>query len=200
MDTQDSSYDIVPVQAQPRRHPRAPTTVQILPDDFDAVTHDYDTAVATEVYPYDGVTEVKTVSQEHQDGGGEPRYSRVYGEWAERHEVHCRQAAMPADFGKYMEEVTRRLQEVGVDEHGNLLDTTIRARGSTAARQYQPPREGGREGKVNTWREQVSRNDADLGEFGESVAGTNDTVRRVHERTYTGDQGAVKPKEVEVSQ
>ena len=190
--------------APPRRHPRAPTTVQILPDDFDAVTHDYETAMVTEMFTYDGVTEVKSIKgQEDQDQEDEQRYSRVYGEWAERHEIHRRQAAMPSDFGKYMEEVTRRLQEVGVDEQGNLLDTTIRARGGTAARQCQPrmgaPREGEREGKVSVWREEVARNDVGLSEFGESVAGTNDTVRRNCERTYTVDQGTVKPREVEVS-
>lgn len=193
----DSSYDIVPVPAPPRRHPRAPTTVQILPDDFDAVTHDYATAVTTEVFPYGDVTEVRGIGHDAEGGS---RYSRVYGEWAERHEVHRRQAAMPADFGKYMEEVTRRLQEVGVDEQGNLLDTTIRARGTTAARQDQPPpKEGEREGKVNMWREQVARNDIVLSEIGESVAGTNDTIRRNCERTYTVDQEMVKPNEVEVS-
>lgn len=195
----DSSYDIVPVPVQTRRLPRAPTTVQILPDDFDAMTRDYETAVATEVYPYDGVSEVKSIKgQGDQDGEGEPRYSRVYGEWAERHEVHCRQAAMPADFGKYMEEVTRRLQEVGVDEQGNLQDTTVRARGGTTARQHQPPREGEREGKVSMWREEVAR-DVGSGEFGGSVAGTNDTIRRDRELTYTVDQVTVKPREMEVS-
>jgi len=140
---------------------------------------------------------VKTMG--HQEGDGEPRYSSVYGEWAERQEVHHRQVVMPADFGKYMEEVTRRLQEVGVDEQGNLLDTTIRARGPTAPRQYQPPREGEREGKVTTWREQVARNDIDLNEFGESVAGTNGTFRRNRERMYTIDEGTVKSKEVEAT-
>ena len=196
----DSSYDIVPVSVPPRRHPRAPTTVQILPDDFDAVTHDYETAVATEMFPFDGTTEVKTIKgQEDQNGEEEARYSMVYGEWAERHEVHRRQAAMPADFGKYMEEVTRRLQEVGVDEQGNLLDTTIRARGGMPARQCQPPREGGREGKVSMWREEVARNDVELSEFGESGIGTNDTVRRTRERTHTINQGTIKPGETEVS-
>ena len=193
MGTTDSSYDIVPVPVQPRRHPRAPTTVQLLPDDFDAVTHDYDTAVATEVFPYDGVTEVKTMG--HQDGEGEPRYSRVYGEWAEKQEVHRRQAMTPADFGKYMEEVTRRLQEVGIDEQGNLVDTSVRARGPMTPRQYQPPREGEREGKVNMWREHVTGNDTNLGEFGESVADTNDTIRRNRERIYPVDQS----KDMEVS-
>lgn len=195
----DSSYDIVAVPVQPRRHPRAPTTVQILPDDFDAVTHDYETAVATETFPYDGVTEVKSIKDQDQDGEGEPRYSRVYGEWAARHEVHRQQAAMPADFGKYMEEVTRRLQEVGVDDQGNLLDTTVRARGSMATQQYQPPREGAREGKVSMWREEVARNDVELSEFGESGAVTNDTVRQHRERTYTIHQGTLKTREAEVS-
>lgn len=196
----DSSFDIVPVPVQPRRHPRAPTTVQILPDDFDAVTHDYETAVTTEMFPYDGVTEVKSIKgQEEQDGEGAGRYSRVYGEWAERYEVHRQQAAMPADFGKYMEEVTRRLQDVGVDEQGNLLDTTIRARGGMAARQYQPPREGEREGKVTMWREEVARGGVGLSEFGGSGVGTNDTVGRNRERTYTIDQGTIKPMETEVS-
>ncbi|KAG6370559.1 hypothetical protein JVT61DRAFT_11352 [Boletus reticuloceps] len=87
---------------------------------------------------------------------------------------------MPADFGRYMEEVTRRLQEVGVDEQGNLLDTTIRARGGTAARQHHPPREEERGGKVNVWREEVARNEVELSEFGESGAVTSDTVRREH--------------------
>ncbi|KAG8214336.1 hypothetical protein J3R82DRAFT_9299 [Butyriboletus roseoflavus] len=199
----DSSYDIVPVPPPPRRHPRAPTTVQILPDDFDAVTHDYGTAMATEMFAYDGVTEVRSIKGQEDQDEDSPRYSRVYGEWAERHEIHRRQAAMPADFGKYMEEVTKRLQEVGVDEQGNLLDTTIRARGGTAARQYQPrreaPKEGGREGKVSMWREEVARNDVGSSEFGESMAGTNDTVRRDREQTYTVDQGTVKPREVEAT-
>ena len=195
----DSSFDIVPVPAS-RRHPRAPTTVQILPDDFDAVTHDYETAVTTEIFPYDGVTEVRSIKgQEEQDGEGGPRYSRVYGEWAERHEVHRRQAAMPADFGKYMEEVTRRLQDVGVDEQGNFLDTTIRARGGMTARQYQPPKEGEREVKVSMWREEVARNDVELSEFGESGVGANDPVRRNRESTYTINQGTIKPRETEVS-
>jgi len=146
------------------------------------------------------VTEVKSINgQEEQDGDGGLRYSRVYGEWAERYEVHRQQAAKPADFGKYMEEVTRRLQDVGVDEQGNLLDTTIRARGEMAVRQYQPPREGKREGKVTTWREEVARNDVELSEFGESGVGTNDTVRRNRERTYPINQGTIKPMETEAT-
>ncbi|KAF8125168.1 hypothetical protein EV363DRAFT_1351808 [Boletus edulis] len=144
----------------PRRHPRAPTTVQILPDDFDC---------------------------------------QVYGEWAEKREVHRRQAAMPTDFGRYMEEVTRRLQEVGVDEQGNLLDTTIRARGGTAARQHHPPREEQRGGKVNVWREEVARNEVELSEFGESGVVTSDTVRRNTQKTYTINQGTIKPREAEAA-
>jgi len=194
----DSSNDVVPVSAQPRRHPRAPTTVQILPDDFDAVTHDYQTVVTTEMFPYDGVTAVTSIKgQEEQDGEGEHRYSRVYGEWAEKHEVHHRQPAVPANFGKYIE-VTRHLQEVGVDEHGDLADTTVRARGGLAARQYQPPREGEREGKVTVWREEVARNDVELSEFGESGVGRNYTARR-RENMYTVDQGTIKSREAEVS-
>jgi len=174
--------------------------VQTLPDNFDAVTHDYETAVTTEMLPYDGVTEVKSIKgQEEQDGEGEPRYSRVYGEWVERHEVHRRQAAMPADFGKYMEEVTRRLQEVGVDEQGNLLDTTVLARGGMAARQYQPPGVRERESKVSMWREEVARNDAELSECGEPGVGTIDTVRRNCERMYTINHGKIKSRKTEVS-
>ena len=184
---------------QPRRFPRGPTTAQLVPDDFDTATHDYGTAVATEMFPFDGVTEVKTIQeQDGEEGDGEPRYSRVYGEWAERHEVHCRQAAMPADFGKYMEEVTRRLQEVGVDEQGNLLDATIRARGGAAARQYQTLREGEREGKVDMWRKKVVRNDVELSEFGAPEVVANDTGSR--ERAYILNQGTLKPREPEVSQ
>ncbi|KAG9308871.1 hypothetical protein JVU11DRAFT_11330 [Chiua virens] len=200
----DSSYDIVPVpmQPQPRRRPRAPTTVQIVPDDFDAVTHDYETAVATEMYPHDGVIEVKTIKgQNDEDEDGSMRYSRVYGEWAERHEIHRRQAAMPSDFGKYMEEVTRCLQEVGIDEQGNLLDTTIRARGEATIKQYQPQpqRAGGREGKVNTWREQVARNEVGLSEFGESVTGTNDPGRQNRDMGVTVEQGTIKARDADAT-
>ncbi|KAG6370561.1 hypothetical protein JVT61DRAFT_11355 [Boletus reticuloceps] len=193
----ESSYDIVPVPAPPRRHPRALTTVQILPDDFDAMSHDYETAVVTEVFPYGGVTEVKIIKgQEGQDGESEPRSSRVYGEWAARYEVHRRQAAMPADFGRYMEEVTRRLQEVGVDEQGNLLDTTIRTRGGMITRQDQSPRKGERGGKVNMWREEVARNKVGLSEFGESGTVTNDAVRRNCE-SY--NQGKIQHREAEAT-
>lgn len=173
--------------------------MQILPDDFDAVTHDYQTVVTTEMFPYDGVTAVTSIKgQEEQDGEGEQRYSRVYGEWAEKHEVHRRQTAAPADFGEYIEEVTRRLQEVGVNEHGDLADTTVLAHGGLATRQHQPPREGEREGKVSMWREEVARNDVELSEFGESGVGRNYTSRR-RESMYTIDQGTIKSRETEVS-
>lgn len=172
----------------------------ILPDNFEAVIHDYETAVTTEMLPCDGVTEEKSIKgQEGHEGEGKPRYSRVYEEWVERHEIHRRQAAMPADFGKYMEEVTRRLQEVGVDEQGNLLDTTVRAHGGMAARPYRPSRVGERESRVSMWRKEVARNDAELNDHGESGVGTNGTVRRNCERMYTINQGRTKSRETEVS-
>ena len=149
------------------------------------------------MFPYDGVTAVTSIKgQEEQYEVGEQRYSRVYGEWAEKHEVHRRQTAMSADFGKYIEEVTRRLQEVGVDEHGDPVETTVRTHDRLAARQ--PPREGEREGKVSMWREEVARNDIELSEFGESGVGRNYTARR-RESMYTVDQGTVKSRETEVS-
>ncbi|KAF9222899.1 hypothetical protein BS17DRAFT_782775 [Gyrodon lividus] len=195
----DSSYDIVPVPVPvpPPRHPRAPTTIQILPEDFDAVTQDYETA-PTEMFPYDGVTEVKSIKdQVEQYLEVEPRYSGVYGEWAERHEVHHHQAGMPSDFGNYMEEVTRRLQEVSVDDHGHFQDSTIRARGEIASRPISAARKAERGGKVNMWREEVARNEVGLGEFGDVVSLNSSPTRRSREGACTIDQGTVMAREVQ---
>ncbi|KIJ60232.1 hypothetical protein HYDPIDRAFT_117504 [Hydnomerulius pinastri MD-312] len=189
----DSSYDIVPVPVPPRRHPRAPTTVQAIPDDFDAVTHDYETA-ATEVYPYDGVTEVRTINAHDEDGEPqereeELRYSRVYGEWAEQREIHYRQGPSSEQLGRYMEEITQRLQEAGIDGRGQVQDSTIRARSAGPG--------GGGGGKVSMWREEVARNEVGVDEFGGTASVDGSPTQRTRERTYAMDQGTMVAREVQ---
>lgn len=163
------------------------------------MTQDYETA-ATDMFPYDGVTEVKSMKgQGEQYVEDEPRYSRVYGEWAERREVHHHQAAMPSDFGKYMEEITRRLQEVTVEEQGHLQDSTIRAPGGITPRPAPGTKEVERGSKVNMWLEEVARNEVGFGEFGEVVSQNSSHTQRSREGTCTIDQGTVIAREAQVS-
>ncbi|KAG1716066.1 hypothetical protein ID866_1092 [Astraeus odoratus] len=194
----DSSYDIVqvPVPPRPRRHPRAPTTVQIVADDFDAVTQDDDPENGeTEIYPFDGVTEVRTMK------GGlveevEPRFSGVYGEWAEKCEVNYRQAPTSADYGRYMDEVSRRLQEIAVDSRSQGQSTVTRLRRDAEPLPMQPGREGERGGRVHMWREEVARNGGGLSEFGES---TSQASSAMHSRSKMDgtDPGTLKPREIQ---
>ncbi|KAF9236971.1 hypothetical protein BU15DRAFT_63582 [Melanogaster broomeanus] len=192
----DSSYDLIPVPVQPRRHPRAPTTVQMLADDFDAMTHDDNDTPATEVYPYDGVTEVKSEDQVEQEVEYMFRNSGVYGEWAERREVHHHQATR-AELGEYMDEVARRLQRIGTDEKGQLQDPAIRTCRQATSRSSQAVKMAERESKVSMWLEEVSRNEAGLGEFGEGVSRNNSPTQRGRAGKYTADQGTMIPRGVQ---
>ena len=183
-----------------RRHPRAPTTVQVVADDFDAVTQDVDfgTAVGTEMYPYDGVTEVRTLREGRRGlEETETRFSGVYGEWAEKREVNYRQMPSATDYGRYMDEVSRRLQEITVarSSHGQNTATGLRGDQEPTPTQASGAREPG--GRVHTWREEVARNGGGLSEFGESTAQGSSPGKR--SKAYSTETGTPKPREIEVS-
>ncbi|KAL4073171.1 hypothetical protein V8B97DRAFT_2005831 [Scleroderma yunnanense] len=196
----DSSYDIVPVPVPLRRHPRAPTTVQVVADDFDAATQDVDFETAgTEMYHFDGVTEVRT-SREGQEGfeeQSELRFSGVYGEWAEKREVNYRQMTSPTNYGRYMDEVSRRLREIAVDRSSNGQNTATRLHGDPEPTRAQPPGAGEQCGRVHIWREEVARNEGGPSEFGESTAQGSSPGQRSCSKAYSTETGTLKPREIQ---
>lgn len=193
----DSSYDIVPVPIPPRRHPRAPTTIQAVGDDFDAVTHDadFDTG-GTEMHPFDGVTEVQTVRRVGLEEDTEPRFSGVYGEWAEKYEVNYRQGPPPTDYGMYMDEVSRRLQEIAVEQGSHRQNATPRSGGGPEPL-TQPVMEGGRSGRVHMWREEVARNGGSTGEPGDSPSQVSSPAQHTCSRVRPTETGTLKPREIQ---
>ncbi|KAG2133348.1 hypothetical protein DEU56DRAFT_420787 [Suillus clintonianus] len=183
----DSSHEIVAVQApvaRRHRHPRAPTTVQIVNDDFDAVTQDVEFETASEMR-YDGVTQVHVHKEELGDGAA--RYSGVYGvygEWAEKHEVdYGRAPDLQQEEYLYAEELARRVLDAGLNDQESVRSSdkrqqnavTIKRRGSEAK-----SKDIERGAKVSMWREAVARNEKD--EFG-NVVGNNgdDTAQQIQQ-------------------
>lgn len=190
----DSSYDIVPAAKHLRRHPRAPTTVQVVADDFDAITQDVDFETAgAELYPFDGVTEVRTLRECR--GGleeeSEPRFSGVYGEWAEKREVNYRQVPSATEYGRYMDEVSRRLQEMAVDRssHGPSTGNRLRRDQDPTPTQQSGAGEPGR--RVHMWLEEVARNGGGPSELGESTAQESSPGQRSCSRGYSTETGTL---------
>jgi len=199
---EDSSYDIVPAAKHLRRHPRAPTTVQVVADDFDAITQDVDCETAgTELYPFDGVTEVRTLRECR--GGleeeSEQRFSGVYGEWAEKREVEYRQVPSGTEYGRYMDEVSRRLQEMAADRSSHGPSTGTRLRRDQDPTPTKQSGAGEPCGRVYMWREEVARNGGGPSEFGESTAQGSSPGRRSCSRGYSTETGTLKPREIQVS-
>lgn len=183
----ESSHEIVAVQApvaRRHRHPRAPTTVQIVNDDFDAVTQDIDFETASEMRGFDGVTQVHVHKEEMGDAGRYSGVYGVYGEWAEKHEVdYGRAPDLQQDEYLYAEELARRVLDAGLNDQETVHSSdkrqenagTIKRRGSEARSKAVE-----RGTKVSMWREDVARNEKD--EFG-NVVGNNvaDTTQRTQE-------------------
>ncbi|KIM65817.1 hypothetical protein SCLCIDRAFT_14779 [Scleroderma citrinum Foug A] len=161
---EDSSYDIVPAAKHLRRHPRAPTTVQVVADDFDAITQDVDFETAgAELYPFDGVTEVPSATE----------------------------------YGRYMDEVSRRLQEMAVDRssHGPSTGNRLRRDQDPTPTQQSGAGEPGR--RVHMWLEEVARNGGGPSELGESTAQESSPGQRSCSRGYSTETGTLKPREIQ---
>ncbi|KAG1818659.1 uncharacterized protein BJ212DRAFT_1479652 [Suillus subaureus] len=162
----DSSHEIVAVPApvaRRHRHPRAPTTVQIVNDDFDAVTQDVDFETTSEMRGFDGITQVHVHKEEVEDAA---RYSGVYGE----------------EY-LYAEELARRVLDAGLNDQETVHSSdkrqqnagTIKRHGSDARSKVME-----RGTKVSMWREDVARNDKD--EFGNVVGNiAADAAQRTQE-------------------
>ncbi|KAG1780603.1 hypothetical protein EV702DRAFT_1078991 [Suillus placidus] len=176
----DSSHEIVAVQAPVARrhkHPRAPTTVQIVNDDFDAT--------ASEMRGFDGVTQVHVHKEQMEDAARYSGVYGVYGEWAEKHEVdYGRAPDLQQEEYLYVEELARRVLDAGLNDQETVhsLDKrqqnhagTIKCHGSEARSKTIE-----RGTKVSMWREDVARNEKD--EFG-NVVGNNaaDAAQRTQE-------------------
>ncbi|KAG2360644.1 hypothetical protein BDR07DRAFT_133118 [Suillus spraguei] len=183
----DSSHEIVAVQApvaRKHRHPRAPTTVQIVNDDFDAVTQDIDFETGSEIRGFDGVTQVYVHKEEMEDA---TRYSGlygVYGEWAEKHEIdYGRAPDLQQEEYRYAEELARRVLDAGLNDQETVHSSDSRQRDASTIRRHEPEARSKvveRGSKVSVWREDVARNEKD--EFG-NVVGNNaaDTAQRTQE-------------------
>ncbi|KAG1841920.1 hypothetical protein DFJ58DRAFT_807412 [Suillus subalutaceus] len=162
----DSSHEIVSVQApvaRKHRHPRAPTTVQIVNDDFDAVTQDVDFETASEMRGFDGVTQVHVHKEEMEDAA---RYSGVYGE----------------EY-LYAEDLARRVLDAGLNDQETVHSSDMRQQNAGTMKRHGSEARSKvmeRGTKVSMWREDVARNDKD--EFG-NVVGNNaaDTAQRTQE-------------------
>ena len=150
-------------------------------DDFDAMTQE-DFETASEMHGYDGVTQLH-VNKDNGLGNESERYSRVYGEWAETHEVNHRQAPdlRPEDY-LYVEELARRVLDAGLNDQESIRSSdkqqpnasTAKRRGSGAK-----PRDIERGAKVSEWREDVARNETDA--FGNVVPSKADTTERIQQ-------------------
>ncbi|KAG1882822.1 hypothetical protein F4604DRAFT_1921417 [Suillus subluteus] len=183
----DSSHEIVSVQApvaRKHRHPRAPTTVQIVNDDFDAVTQDVDFETASGMRGFDGVTQVHVHKEEMEDAARYSGVYGVYGEWAEKHEIdYGRAPDLRQEEYLYAEELARRVLDAGLNDQETVHSSdmrqqnvgTMKRHGSEARSKVME-----RGTKVSMWREDVARNDKD--EFG-NVVGNNaaDTAQRTQE-------------------
>ncbi|OJA15821.1 hypothetical protein AZE42_04032 [Rhizopogon vesiculosus] len=178
----DSSYDIVPVRApKARRPPRAPTTVQIVNDDFDAMTQE-DFETASEMCGYDGVTQLH-VHKDNALGNESERYSGVYGEWVERHEVNHQQAPdlRPEDY-LYVEELARRVLDAGLNDQESIRSSDKQQPNTSTIKRHGPEartKDIARGAKVSMWREEVARNELD--EFGNVVGNKGDTAQRIQQ-------------------
>lgn len=183
----DSSHEIVAVQApvaRRHRHPRAPTTVQIVNDDFDAVTQDIDFETASEIRGFDGVTQVHVHKEEMEDA---TRYSGlygVYGEWAEKHEIdYGRAPDLQQEEYRYAEELARRVLDAGLNDQETVHSSDSQQRDASTIRRHESEARSKvveRGSKVSAWREGVARNEKD--EFGNVVGNiAADTAQRTQE-------------------
>ncbi|KAG2106555.1 uncharacterized protein F5147DRAFT_700348 [Suillus discolor] len=183
----DSSHEIVSVQApvaRRHRHPRAPTTVQIVNDDFDAVTQDVDFETASEMRGFDGVTQVHVHKEEMEDAARYSGVYGVYGEWAEKHEVdYGRAPDLQQEEYLYAEELARRVLDAGLNDQETVHSSDKRQQHVGTIKRHGPEARSKvveRGTKVSMWREDVARNEKD--EFG-NVVGNNaaDILQRTQE-------------------
>ena len=152
-------------------------------DDFDAMTQDVDFETASEMREYDGATQLQ-VRQGNELGGEGERYSGVYGEWVERHEVNHRQAPdlRPEEY-LYVRELATRMLDAGLNDQESIHSFdkqqlnahTTKRRGSEARTKNIE-----RGAKVTMWREEVARNEVD--EAQQHGAGSNhDASERIQQ-------------------
>lgn len=87
----------------------------------------------------------------------EPQFSGVYGKWAEKYEGDYCRGPLPTDYGMYMDEVPRRLQESAAKRGSPRQNVTPKFGGGQELL-MQPVMEGDRSGGVHMWREEVAHN------------------------------------------
>jgi hypothetical protein len=146
------------------------------------MTQDVDFETASEMRECDGATQF----HDHKDnelGNEDERYSDVYGEWAERHEVNHRQAPdmRPEDY-LHAEELARHMLDAGLNDQESIRFSDKQQPNASPTKRHGPEvrtRNVERGAKVTVWREDVARNEMD--EFGNVVESRGDAAQRIQQ-------------------
>lgn len=142
---------------------------------------------------YDDDTQLHVYKDDELRVEGE-RYSGVYGEWVERHEVNHRQAPdLRQEDYLYVKELATRMLDAGLNDQESVRSSNKEQPNAHTGKRHGSQARTKRGAKVTMWREEVARNE--MGES-EDVAGSKgDISQRIQQWR---SKSPPLPKDIEV--